>query len=57
MKAYQVFDNDNANFWGCTNLGRFVNDRTPSNTSENYEEEINELRTSLTDHLNKISLQ
>lgn len=57
MKAYQVFDNDTANFWGCTNLGIFVNDRTPSNTSENYEEEINELRTSLTDHLNKIFLQ
>lgn len=57
MKAYQVIDNDTANFWGCTNLGRFVNDRTPSNTSENYEEEINELRTSLTDHLNKIFLQ
>lgn len=57
MKAYQVFDNDTANFWGCTNLGRFVNDRTPSNTSEKYEEEINELRTSLTDHLNKIFLQ
>ncbi len=54
MTAFQVFDNDTSGFWGAENLGRFVNDRTPKNTSENYEAEINELRDALRANLDKV---
>lgn len=48
MEAFNVLDEDTAGWWGITNLGRFVNDRTPSNNDEDYEEKITELRDSLT---------
>lgn len=57
MKAFEVLDNDTAGFWGVENKGRFVNDRTPKNDSENYEAEINELRDALKETLNKVFLQ
>lgn len=34
--------------------GRFVNDRTPKNSSESYAEEINELRDALKTQLNEV---
>lgn len=54
MKAFEVFDNDTAGFWGVENKGRFVNDRTPKNSSESYAEEINELRDALKTQLNEV---
>lgn len=57
MKAFEVLDNDTAGFWGVENKGRFVNDRTPENNSENYNAEINELRDSLKETLNTVFLQ
>ncbi|MGL5675196.1 MAG: NAD(P)H-dependent oxidoreductase [Cellulosilyticaceae bacterium] len=54
MDAYRVFDNDTAGFWGVENKGRFVNDRTPKNASENYETEINELRDALKAELTEV---
>lgn len=47
MGAFKVLDDDTAGFWGVENRGRFVNDRTPKNTSETYEVELNELREAL----------
>lgn len=47
MNAFKVLDDDTAGFWGVENRGRFVNDRTPKNNSENYEVEIKELREAL----------
>lgn len=57
MKAFEVLDNDTASFWGVENKGRFVNDRTPKNDSENYETEINELREALKVELNETFLK
>ncbi len=54
MRAYEVFDNDTAGFWGATNLGRFVNDRTPSNDSANYEAEMELLRDALRAKLQEV---
>lgn len=54
MKAFKVMDDDTAGFWGLENKGRFVNDRTPSNSSENYEEEITELREDLKNELQEV---
>lgn len=53
MGAFKVLDDDTADFWGVENRGRFINDRTPANTSENYESEINELRDVLKNALVK----
>lgn len=53
MKAFKVLDDDTAGFWGVENKGRFVNDRTPKNTSESYEKELKELRSALTAYLDK----
>ncbi len=47
MRAFEVFDNDTAGFWGATNMGRFVNDRTPKNDSPTYAREIEALRKAL----------
>lgn len=57
MKAFEVLDNDTAGFWGVENKGRFINDRTPKNDSENYETEINELREALKAELNETFLK
>lgn len=54
MKAFEVFDNDTAAFWGVENVGRFMNDRTPSNSSENYESELTELENALKANLDKV---
>ena len=54
MNAFKVLDDDTADFWGVENYGRFVNDRTPKNSSDNYDEEINELREALKKELNKV---
>ncbi|MTO10084.1 flavodoxin family protein [Turicibacter sanguinis] len=54
MKAFEVLDNDTAGFWGVENKGRFVNDRTPKNDSENYETELNELRDALKAELDEV---
>lgn len=56
MKAFKVLDDDTAGFWGVENKGRFVNDRTPKNNSENYKEEISQLRQDLTNELDKVFL-
>ena len=53
MKAFKVSDDDTSAFWGTENYGRFVNDRTPSNESENYGEEISTLRDDLKAYLDK----
>lgn len=47
MQAYQVFDEDMANWWGMKNLGRFVNDRYPKLSSNDYPNKLNELREDL----------
>ena len=47
MKAYKVFDDDTANWWGVENLGRFMNDRTPKISSPNYPDELEKLREDL----------
>lgn len=52
MKAYEVFDNDLADWWGMKNYGRFMNDRYPKNTSKTYETELAEIRKSLEKNLN-----
>lgn len=54
MNAFKVFDDDTAAFWGMENLGRFVNDRTPGNLSEQYEEDIQALRDCLIEHLDRV---
>ena len=54
MNAYKVFDDDTAAFWGVENVGRFMNDRTPANESENYEAELGELEDALKTHLDKV---
>ena len=54
MNAFRVLDNDTAGFWGVENKGRFVNDRTPKNSSENYAEEIGALREALKAELNEV---
>ncbi len=54
MNAFKVFDDDTAGFWGTDNLGRFVNDRTPKNNDENYEETLNVLRDDLRAHLKNV---
>ncbi|MEG1287712.1 MAG: NAD(P)H-dependent oxidoreductase [Clostridium sp.] len=54
LKAFKVLDDDTAGFWGVENKGRFVNDRTPKNNSENFEVEINELRESLKSKLDVV---
>ena len=53
MEAFRVLDDDTAGFWGVENKGRFVNDRSPSNSSETYEEELTKLREDLIEKLNK----
>lgn len=53
MKAYKVFDDDLANWWGMKNLGRFVNDRYPKLSNENYQKELDELREDLKKYLTK----
>ncbi|MCI9148515.1 MAG: flavodoxin family protein [Hungatella sp.] len=54
MEAFKVFDDDTAAFWGVENLGRFVNDRTPSNGSKEYVQELEELKESLEEHLDQV---
>lgn len=54
MTAFKVLDDDTAGFWGTENKGRFVNDRTPKNSSENYQAEINELRQALISNLDEV---
>lgn len=51
MQAYQVFDEDMANWWGMKNLGRFVNDRYPKLSSNDYPKKLNELREDLKNYL------
>lgn len=53
MRAYEVFDEDMANWWGMKNLGRFMNDRYPKPTSSNYKEELEKLRRDLKGYLSK----
>ncbi len=53
MGAFKVLDDDTAGFWGVSNKGRFVNDRTPKNNSPTYQEELDELRDALIQKLNK----
>lgn len=53
MKAYKVFDDDLANWWGMDNYGRFMNDRYPKNLSPDYKNELDKLRSDLTTYLRK----
>ncbi len=53
LNAYKVVDDDTAGFWGVKNLGRFVNDRTPSNMDKEYAQKIDALRSALRTHLDK----
>lgn len=54
MKAFEVFDDDTAAFWGVENVGRFMNDRTPANESETYAQDLEALETALKEHLDKV---
>lgn len=54
MRAYEVFDEDLAQWWGMENLGRFVNDRYPKPSSPAYKEELEKLREDLREYLSKI---
>ncbi|MBU5675198.1 NAD(P)H-dependent oxidoreductase [Alkaliphilus sp. MSJ-5] len=54
MNAFKVLDDDTAGFWGLENKGRFVNDRTPKNNSENYKDELTKLRQDLINELNRV---
>ncbi|MBA1394201.1 flavodoxin family protein, partial [Lactobacillus sp. XV13L] len=47
MKAFKVFDDDTAQFWGMNNAGRFVNDRRPQNFASGYQEQLTSLRAIL----------
>ena len=51
---FKVLDDDTSAFWGTENYGRFVNDRTSNNESENYGEEINALCDALKAYLDKV---
>lgn len=51
MFAMRVVDDDAAVGKDMKNLGRFVNDRTPSNLDPNYGEKIEALRAVLRKHL------
>lgn len=53
MRAYEVFDEDLAQWWGMENLGRFVNDRYPKPSSPAYKEELEKLREDLREYLSK----
>lgn len=53
LNAYKVVDDDTAAFWGAKNLGRFVNDRTPGNTSKTYAADLKKLRAALTTQIDK----
>jgi len=45
LGAYKVVDDDTAGFWGAKNLGRFVNDQSPSNLNPQYQQNFrNSLR-------------
>lgn len=57
MEAFRVLDEDTADWWGMETIGRFMNDQIPENESEEYESEIQELRSDLTDHLDQAFLQ
>lgn len=57
MEAFKVFDDDTSGFWNMENKGRFVNDRTPKNNSETYEEDIKQLRDDLCAELNQVFFQ
>lgn len=53
-EAFKVLDDDTSGFWAMDNYGRFINDRSPKNGSETYQEDLEALRTALEDHLNKV---
>lgn len=53
MKAYKVFDDDLAEWWGMKNLGRFMNDRYPNLNSKDFKKELNSLREDLVKYLDK----
>lgn len=53
MTAYKILDDDQAAWWGMDNYGRFVNDIYPKNGSENYEKELEDLRSDLRGYLEK----
>lgn len=53
MKAFKVFDDDTAQFWGMTNAGRFVNDQKPRNFSPDYQQKLIQLRLTLQNHLHR----
>ncbi len=57
MKAYKVFDDDLADWWGMNNYGRFMNDRYPKNLAENYSKEIEKLREDLKTSLRKTFIE
>lgn len=43
LGAYKVVDDDTAGFWGAKNLGRFVNDQSPSNLDPQYKAKLQKL--------------
>ena len=47
LGAYKVVDDDTAGFWGAKNLGRFVNDQSPSNLDPQYKEKLQKLAIKL----------
>lgn len=53
LNAYKVVDDDTAGFWGVKNLGRFVNDQSPSNTDPKYQEKLEALAKLLDSHLER----
>lgn len=53
LGAYKVVDDDTAGFWGTANLGRFVNDQSPSNTDPQYAQKLKALGELLDQHLQR----
>lgn len=47
LGAYKVVDDDTAGFWGAKNLGRFVNDQSPSNLNPQYQQKLQKLASVL----------
>ena len=54
MDALNVFDDETAALLGVENMGLFVNDRTPANSSEQYSQELEELKGTLIEHLDRV---
>lgn len=53
MQAFKTFDEDTAHFWGMHNAGRFMNDQSPRNFAPDYASQLNHLRATLRQNLQR----